>query len=117
MRLALVALSFLPLSFFGHGKPDKYPPIEDHFDLHWSTQMGSASFRSNVIVTNNSLIIGSNGTDFMDYYISDKKSGVYTINRKSGAIMQHFANEPLGDMDVTGLLLYNNRLYFGNDNE
>ena len=117
MRLALVALSFLPLSFFGSGKPDKYPPIEDHFDLHWSTQMGSASFRSNVIVTNNSLIIGSNGTDFMDYYISDKKSGVYTINRKSGAIMQHFANEPLGDMDVTGLLLYNNRLYFGNDNE
>lgn len=116
MRLALVALSFLPL-FFGLGKPDKYPPIEDHFDLHWSTQMGLASFRSNVIVTNNSLIIGSNGTDFMDYYISDKKSGVYTINRKSGAIMNHFANEPLGDMDVTGLLLYNNRLYFGNDNE
>lgn len=117
MRLVLVALSFLPLSFFGSGKPDKYPPIEDYFDLHWSTQMGSACFRSNVIVTNNSLIIGSNGTDFMDYYISDKKSGVYAINRKSGAIMQHFANEPLGDMDVTGLLLYNNRLYFGNDNE
>jgi outer membrane protein assembly factor BamB len=117
MRLTFVALSFFPLSFFSPDKPDTYPPIEDHFELHWSTQMGAASFRSNVIVTNNSLILGSNGLDFMDYYISDKKSGVYTINRKTGAIVNHFANEPLGDMDVNGLLLYNNRLYFGNDNE
>lgn len=117
MRLTFVALSFLPISFFGPDKPDKYTPIEDHFDLHWSTNMGSASFRTNIILTNNNLIIGSNGSEFMDFYISDKKSGVYTINRKTGAILNHFANEPLGDMDVNGLLLYNNRLYFGNDNE
>ena len=66
MRLTFVALSFLPLSFFSPDKPDTYPPIEDHFEMHWSTQMGAASFRSNVIVTNNSLIVGSNGLDFMD---------------------------------------------------
>jgi DNA-binding beta-propeller fold protein YncE len=117
MRLSFLALSFLPISFFGPDKPDKYPPIEDYFGLHWSANMGSASFRTNVVLTNNNLIIGSNGSDFMDFYISDKKSGVYTINRKTGAILNHFANEPLGDMDVNGLLLYNSRLYFGNDNE
>jgi outer membrane protein assembly factor BamB len=117
MRLTLFTLVFLPVCFFGPNKPDRYPPIEHHFDLHWKTQMGSASFRSNVIITNNSLIIGSNGSEFIDYYISDKKSGVYTINRKNGSIKNHFANEAFGDMDVNGLLLHNNRLYFGNDNE
>jgi hypothetical protein len=117
MRLSILVLSLLPISFLSSEKIEKYPPIENHFDLHWSSQIGSASFRTNVIVTNNSLIIGSNGSTFMDYNISDKKSGVYTINRKTGAIINHFANELFGDMDVNGLLLHNNRLYFGNDNE
>jgi len=117
MRLTLLVFSFLPISFFGSDKPDRYPPIDKQFDLLWSTQMGSASFKSNLIITNNNLIIGSNGSDFMDYYISDKASGVYTIDRKDGSIINHFANESIGDMDVNGLLLHNNRLYFGNDNE
>jgi hypothetical protein len=117
MRLTLLALSFLPISFFGSDKPEKYPPIEKNFKLHWSAPIGSASFKANVIFTNDHLIIGSNGSDFMDYYISDENSGVYTINRKNGTIVNHFANELLGDMDVNGLLLYSNRLYFGNDNE
>jgi len=117
MRLTLLVFSFLPISFFDSDKPDRYPPIDKQFDLLWSTQMGSASFKSNLIITNNNLIIGSNGSDFMDYYISDKASGVYTIDRKDGSIINHFANESIGDMDVNGLLLHNNRLYFGNDNE
>jgi hypothetical protein len=117
MRLTLFALSFLPISFFGPNKPDKYPSIEKNFDLHWSTQMGSASFKTNLVITNDNLIIGSNGSDFMDYYISDIKSGVYTIDRKTGSVINHFANESFGDMDVNGILLHNNRLYFGNDNE
>lgn len=117
MRLSIFVLSLLPITFLSSEKTEKYPPIENHFDLHWSSQIGSASFRTNVIETNNSLIIGSNGSAFQDYNISDKKSGVYTINRKTGAIINHFANELFGDMDVNGLLLHNNRLYFGNDNE
>jgi outer membrane protein assembly factor BamB len=79
--------------------------------------MGSASFKTNLLVANNELIIGSNGTDFMDYLITDKSSGIYRIDRKTGSVIRHFANESYGDMDVNGILLYNDRLYFGNDNE
>jgi hypothetical protein len=117
MRLTLLALSLFPISFFGPSKPPKYDPIENHFSLNWSAQIGSASFKTNLIVADNNLIIGSNGADFMDYYITDKSAGVYTINRKTGSIINHFANEAYGDMDVNGILLFNNRLYFGNDNE
>lgn len=117
MRLILLATSFFTVSIFGPNKPPKYAPIEEHFDLNWSAKMGSASFKTNLVITNGDLIIGSNGSDFMDYYITDKNSGVYRIDRKTGAVIKHFANESYGDMDVNGILLHNNRLYFGNDNE
>ena len=117
MRLIFLTISFITISFFGPDKPPKYPSIENHFDLNWRTQMGSASFKTNLIIASNDLIIGSNGADFMDYYITDKSSGVYRIDRKTGAVIKHFANESYGDMDVNGILLHKNRLYFGNDNE
>jgi outer membrane protein assembly factor BamB len=79
--------------------------------------MGRASFRTNVIVNKDELIIGSNGNGFMDYYLLDKESGVYRINRKSGNVNKVIANEPLGDMDVNGVLFLDQKLYFGNDNE
>jgi outer membrane protein assembly factor BamB len=117
MRLIFLATSLFTVSFFGPNKPPKYAPIEEHFSLNWSTQMGSASFKTNLVITNGDLIIGSNGDGFMDYFITDKSSGVYRIDRKTGAVIKHFANESYGDMDVNGILLLNNRLYFGNDNE
>ena len=33
MRFTLFVLSFLPISFFGADKPDKYPSIDKQFDL------------------------------------------------------------------------------------
>jgi hypothetical protein len=117
MRLISLAIAIFPISFLGNPKPPRYQPIQNQFELNWSSPMGAASFRANVILTNNNLIIGSNGSGFIDYYISDKKSGVYVIDRKSGNVSNHFANELFGDMDVNGLLLEGGNLYFGNDNE
>ena len=96
---------------------DSFPSIESEFPLIWKTKMGRASFRTNVVITKDELIIGSNGSGFMDYYLFDKESGVYRINRKSGNVNKVIANEPLGDMDVNGVLLLGQKLYFGNDNE
>ena len=114
--------SLLFLFFFAANpkeiKPtESFPSIETEFPLLWKTKMGCASFRSNIIVNKDELIIGSNGTNFMDYNIFDKQSGVYRINRVSGRINKLIANQSFGDMDVNGVLQLDNKLYFGNDNE
>jgi len=87
------------------------------FPLLWKEEIGNVSFRSNVIFNGNDLIIGSNGSYYMDYGYYDRKSGVYVLNRQNGKIKKCFSGNCLGDMDVNGLLLYNQKLYFGNDNE
>ena len=94
-----------------------YPTIESRSKLIWKTEIGAASFRSNVIFLGDRLYIGSNGDNFLDYGMIEPKSGVYAIDRKTGKKIRHFAGELFGDMDVNGLLPYNNGLYFGNDNE
>jgi outer membrane protein assembly factor BamB len=94
-----------------------YAPLEEKARLIWKTKIGIASFRSNVLFLGNRLHIGSNGEDFMDRGLIESSSGVYAIDRKKGKQLVHFAHERYGDMDVNGLLLHNNRLFFGNDNE
>ena len=61
--------------------------------------------------------MGSNGMNYMDYNLFDKKSGIYVMDAATGTIRSHFGNEVLGDMDVNGVLFYKNRIYYGNDNE
>ena len=52
MRLITLAIAIFPISFFGNTKPPRYQPIQNQFELNWSTPMGAASFRANVILTN-----------------------------------------------------------------
>ena len=53
----------------------------------------------------------------MDYNLYDKGSGIYVLNRTNGKIETRFGAECIGDMDVTGILEYNQKLYYGNDND
>lgn len=106
---------FIPAS--GHRNESSFTPVEKKFPIHWKANMGNVSFRSNFLLQANEIIIGSNGMNFMDYQLTDKKSGVYQIDRITGKIRKHFGNEVIGDMDVNGILEWNNRLYISNDNE
>lgn len=101
----------------GDKNPDEFAPIESEFPVIWKADIGAASFRSNAVFNGDDIIIGSNGSRFMDYNIMDSKSGVYVLNAKTGRIKSKICTELLGDMDVNGVLLYNGKLYFGNDNE
>lgn len=114
MRISLSLLCFLCYATYAQ---QPFSPIEKSFPLKWKTKIGIASFKTNVVFNNGTLIIGSNGSNFMDYNACDKQSGVYVINRKTGGIIKKIGGEELGDMDVNGTLLLNNKLYFGNDNE
>jgi hypothetical protein len=93
------------------------PDINTALPLQWQADIGAGSYRTNVVCSGNQLYIGSNGRSFMDANLFDSKGGVYTLNPKTGKIAKQFANEVPGDMDVNGLLAFENMLYFGNDNE
>lgn len=94
-----------------------YPPISDEFKLLWKAKTGISTFRTNVAFNPGELIIGSNGQRLMDYNFIDRSSGVYIVDRKNGDIKKHFGEEVIGDMDVNGIVLYKDKIYFGNDNE
>lgn len=117
MRTALLGLLFMTITSSTDDDKKEFKSIESAFKLQWKTKIGNASFRSNVTFTENDIIIGSNGKYFRDYYPVDKTSGVYKLNRRTGKVIAHFANESLGDMDVNGIIMYKGKLYFGNDNE
>lgn len=117
MRIISILMIILFPQLLTEKSKSKLAPLDSDFPVLWKVNMGMASFRSNVNFTDKAIIIGSNGDSFMDAGFYDKSSGVYVIDRKTGKIMKHIANENLGDMDVNGVLLYNNKYYFGNDNE
>jgi hypothetical protein len=117
--IRLLFLSILSLFFTDNpGDKDRFEPIEKTFSINWKAKIGNASFRSNVVFTETDLMIGSNGKYFRDYYLGDETSGIYKLNRQSGKINALYGNDQvIGDMDVNGILLYKNNLYFGNDND
>jgi len=111
LLLASTMYYWLPLS------AQPLPAIETEMPLRWKTRIGNTTFRSNMLLHNGELYIGSNGTSYKDYSVIDETSGVYVLDSRSGRVKRHFAHATFGDMDVNGLMMYNNRLYFGNDNE
>ena len=84
--------------------------------LNWESSIGNVSFRTNIASLNGDIVIGSNGGNYMDYFL-DKGNGIYVLDPITGKTKLTFANERFGDMDVNGVLVYNNKIYFGNDND
>ncbi|MBU6157667.1 MAG: PQQ-binding-like beta-propeller repeat protein [Bacteroidetes bacterium] len=117
LRLLLIGFTALFLTPSASEEEIQFTPIEKIFPIHWKASIGNVSFRENLLLTPNEIIIGSNGEQYKDYSLSDPQSGVYKINRKNGKIVQRFGNEMIGDMDVNGLLELNQKLYYTNDNE
>jgi len=97
--------------------PPPYPALDTKTKEKWRSEIGLASFRNNVVIQSGRIYIGSNGNSFMDRGFIEPSSGVYVLDARTGTTLHHFANERFGDMDVTGLSIRNDRIYFGNDNE
>jgi outer membrane protein assembly factor BamB len=60
------------------------------------------------------VIVGSNG----DAYNSknDPRDGVYLLSTNGGHVVKHISPQQIGDTDVNGVAIFNQQLYFGNDN-
>lgn len=96
---------------------EPFPTLDSAYPLQWKTKTGVASFRTNVVFIGDRILMGSNGMRFRDYWFTDEGSGVNLLSRKDGKRLKQFAHDPFGDMDVNGILVKGNRMYFGNDNE
>ena len=116
MKKKMFYISIVAMCFSTLATGQKAESIDKQFKLHWSADIGHVSYRTNMLFSEGQIIIGSNGGQFMDYYL-DEKNGVHVINAKSGKKIRNFGNENWGDMDVNGILKYNGNLYFGNDND
>ena len=108
------ALSLVSFSSERNYKPT--PPTDNTLKLNWSADIGLTTYRSDIVLKNGKIYIGSNGTHYQDYLL-DEGNGVFIVNAKNGNIIKQFLDEPYGDMDVNGILEYNNLLFIGNDND
>lgn len=113
----LLLLSLLLAPWVANAQTAKPPqPLTSQLTLKWKAPIGLTSFKTNFVAQNGRIYVGSNGHHFRDYFI-DNGSGVYVLDAKSGKTITQMAGEVLGDMDVNGVVLDGDRLYFGNDNE
>ena len=84
--------------------------------LHWKSEIGFTTHRTEPIIHNGKLFIGSNGSHFQDYAM-DKGNGAYVIDPQTGKMLFTMADGGFGDMDVNGMLYHDNKVFFGNDND
>lgn len=118
-RLPLFGVLFLCFAFaYKQFEGSFLEPTEKICNLpqNWESPIGNVSFRTNIAKLNGDIVIGSNGGNYMDYFL-DKGNGITVLDPVTGKIKLSFANERFGDMDVNGVLVYNNNIYFGNDND
>ena len=116
MRNLVYILSIILLLSVAESKEKNISKLESA-KINWKSPIGNVSFRTNISKKSNTLFIGSNGNHFMDYGLIDDGNGIYAINAINGKIKNHFQGEKFGDMDVNGVLIHDNKLFFGNDND
>ncbi len=96
--------------------PNKKIVLKSTIKQHWRTKIGCTSYRTIPVLVDGQILIGSNGNNFRDYAL-DEGNGVFVLNGQNGQITKNFENNQFGDMDVNGILRFNESNYFGNDNE
>jgi len=117
IALALIALLSSIIYGTHFEKKPSYESIDNRHALLWKTNIGIATFRSNLSAFNKQLVVGSNGNALRDWNFIDEKSGLYFLSSHNGKIIRSISHQKWGDFDVNGTVVYNNRIYFGNDNE
>ena len=96
--------------------PVKEKPLTNSLKLKWKSEIGRTTDRTRPVLSNGAIWIGSNGSHLMDYAI-DYGNGIYRLNARTGKVEKHFLNEKIGDMDVNGILMVDDRFIAGSDNE
>lgn len=88
--------------------------ITSLFPQKWKTPVGITTYRTNMILNDGLIYIGSNGDDTESSF--DDKDGVFALDAKTGKLVHHYEIPFGGNNDVTGIAIGDGKLFFGTDN-
>ncbi|MES2590017.1 MAG: PQQ-binding-like beta-propeller repeat protein [Bacteroidota bacterium] len=88
--------------------------LKSIFPQKWNVKIGVSTYRTNMVLHDGKIFIGSNGED--RNFKNDALDGVYEIDAKTGKILHHYEIPFSGDNDVNGVAIGDGKLFFGTDN-
>jgi outer membrane protein assembly factor BamB len=119
LALRIFSFSFLAISLFELRAQNNIQKIENVFPLKWKTYIGQTTYRTNILLHQNKIWVGSNGNT-LDRVPNDENDAVFAIEPQTGKILekikptyQNLAKEL--DTDVNGIAIDGNKLFFGTD--
>ncbi len=104
---------FLTAAVAGNAKAISDKTNTYHLPLKWKAFVGLTTFRTTISFSEGMIILGSNGTRFNS--LNDEWDGVYLLDGKTGKIVRHIRPTITGDTDVNGVAIFQDHLFFGND--
>ena len=107
-KIIWIVLLFVAFTSWGQA------PISSAFKLKWKADIGITCYRTNMILKDGIIYLGSNGGDRNS--LDDSKDGVHAIDAKTGKTIRRYGLPYLGDNDVAGIAISGDRLFFGTDN-
>ncbi|MFN3315298.1 MAG: hypothetical protein ACK40K_00670, partial [Raineya sp.] len=89
--------------------------IEDVFPMKWKTYIGQTTYRSNILLHQGKIWVGSNGNT-LERNANDENDAVFALDAKNGNILAKI--HPIGrendteipDFDVNGIAIEGNKL-------
>lgn len=96
--------------------------IENVFPLKWKTYIGQTTYRSNILLHQGKIWIGSNGNT-LERNANDENDAVFVIDTKNGKVLDKIHpiirsdESEVPDLDVNGIALEANKLFFGTDSK
>ncbi len=87
--------------------------IASKFSLKWETPIGQTTYRTNIMLANGQIVVGSNG---LERGKRDAKDGIYLIDPKTGEINQQLNPTATPKADVNGQAISGDKIFFTNEN-
>jgi hypothetical protein len=81
--------------------------------VRWRRQVGRTTFRSTMALVNGALVIGTHGAT-LDRK-AERSDGVYVLDARTGAVRTQIRPPGGGDLDVGGVAVDGDRVFFGTD--
>ena len=80
----------------------------------WSVRVGKTSFRTTMALAGDLIVIGTHGASLRGK--NERTDGVYLVDAKSGKVKTLIRTPGTGDLDVGGIALDGDVVYFSTDN-